>query len=82
MSHPNVGDIMGMTKGSDTKYVGHICMYCGDGNGWISDFKQSDAYVYKDSGKGKYWILQYAGGGKSSGGKIQGLCHNGVCLKK
>ena len=82
MSHPNVGDIMGMTKGSDTGYVGHICMYCGDGNGWISDFKQSDAYVYKGSGPGKYWILQYAGGGKSSGGKIQGLCHNGVCLKK
>lgn len=81
LKHPNVGDIMGMTKGS-TNDVGHICMYCGDGNGWISDFKQGDtAYVYRKYGPGKYVVLQYSNGGKSSGGKIQGLCHNGVCLK-
>ena len=81
LKHPNVGDIMGMTKGS-TNAVGHICMYCGDGNGWISDFKQGDtAYVYRKYGSGKYVVLQYSNGGKSSGGKIQGLCHNGVCLK-
>ena len=75
MSHPNVGDIMGMTKGSNTGTDGHICMYCGDGNGWISDFKQGNsAYVYNGSGPGQFWILQYAGGGKPSGGKIGSLC--------
>ena len=82
LKHPNVGDIMGMKRGKDENYVGHICMYCGDGNGWISDFKQGDtAYVYRKYGPGKYVVWQYSNGGKSSGGKIQGLCHNGVCLK-
>lgn len=74
LKHPNVGDIMGMTKGR-TDAVGHICMYCGDGNGWISDFKQGDtAYVYRKYGPGKYVVLQYSNGGKSSGGKITTLC--------
>ena len=74
LKHPNVGDIMGMTKGR-TDAVGHIWMYCGDGNGWISDFKQGDtAYVYRKYGPGKYVVLQYSNGGKSSGGKITTLC--------
>lgn len=64
-----VGDIMGMTEANykpSTKngrkvHVGHICIYCGSQNGWISDFKQKSPYVYSSKGPGTYWLLRYAG---------------------
>ena len=74
---------MGMTKGSKKGEYGHICMYCGVGNGWISDFKQgenmSNAYVYRDPGT--YWIMRYKGGGKKTNATPQ-LCFSGKCLKR
>ena len=43
---PSLGDIMGMTKGKSFDAYGHVCMYCGNGNGWISDFKQKKMNPY------------------------------------
>jgi len=77
---PEVGDVMGMTKGSDFNYVGHVCMYCGDGNGWYSDFKQNKPYVYGNSGPGTFWIIKYNGNGKSTNQKPS-TCYNGKCLR-
>ena len=77
---PSVGDVMGMTKGKDFSYYGHICMYCGDGNGWYSDFKQPKAYVYGKSGAGTFWVMRYKGGAKSTTQKPQ-LCYNRKCLR-
>lgn len=80
---PQVGDIMGMTKAGDEKTYGHICMYCGKQYGWISDFKQYNRpYPYSSiEGKGKYWIVQYKGGGKATTAKPQ-RCYNGKCLNQ
>lgn len=65
---PQVGDIMGMTRGDDFKYCGHVCMYCGSKYGWISDYKQyNKPYVYTKNGRpaGTYWMIRYKGGSKS-----------------
>lgn len=58
---PMLGDIMCMTKGNDFGYWGHICMFCGQQYGWISDFKQSSPYVYPNSGPGNFWVYRYKG---------------------
>jgi len=79
---PQVGDIMGMTKGNDFDYYGHICMYCGSEYGWISDYKQKNGpYVYAKKGRepGTYWVIRYKGGGKSTTQRPQ-TCYNGKCL--
>ena len=58
---PILGDVMGMTKGNDKNYVGHVCMFCGKENGWCSDFHQDNAYVYPGSGPGEFWVMRYKG---------------------
>ena len=78
---PSVGDIMGMTKASKESETGHVCLYCGNGNGWFSDFKQEDAYVYKSHGSGKFWVIRYKGGSRSTSATPQ-LCYLGKCLRK
>lgn len=79
---PSVGDVIGMTKGTDFDYVGHVCMYCGDGNGWYSDHKQSYGfYCYNKEGPGTCWVITYDGGGKSTTQKPQ-LCFKGKCLRR
>lgn len=79
---PQVGDIMGMTKADDEETYGHICMYCGKQYGWISDFKQYNRpYPYSKKGKGKYWIIQYKGGGKATTAKPQ-RCFGKKCLNQ
>jgi hypothetical protein len=78
---PQVGDIMGMTRGNDFDYYGHICMYCGE-HGWVSDYIQKDGpYVYARKGRkpGTYWVIRYKGGGKSTT-KLPQTCYNGKCL--
>jgi hypothetical protein len=70
--NPQIGDIIGMTRGEDFGYCGHICMYCGSKYGWISDFKQYDkpyVYVKKDRPPGTYWMIRYKGGAKSTTAK-------------
>ena len=65
--NPQIGDIIGMTRGEDFGYCGHICMYCGSKYGWISDFKQYDKpYVYTKYGAGTYWMIRYKGGAKKT----------------
>ncbi len=60
---PSVGDIMGMTNGKNDKLDGHICLYCGSENGWISDFVQCRPYVYGSNNPGKFWVIRYGGNG-------------------
>lgn len=76
---PQVGDIFGMVKGNNKSLPGHVCMFCGSGNGWISDFKQRQPLVYNTSSE--YWIARYVGGSVKSGIKPTGLCLGGTCLK-
>ena len=76
---PQVGDIFGMVKGNNESVPGHVCMFCGSGNGWISDFKQRQPLVYNTSSE--YWIARYVGGSVKSGIKPTGLCFGGTCLK-
>ena len=79
--NPSVGDILGMTRGNDYGYVGHVCMYCGNGNGWYSDYKQtSGPYVYNKYGPGNYWLIRYKGGAKSVNQKPL-ICYKKDCLK-
>ena len=57
-------------------------MYCGKQYGWISDFKQYNRpYPYSKKGKGKYWIIQYKGGGKATTAKPQ-RCFGKKCLNQ
>lgn len=84
---PQVGDVIGMTKGTKYNEYGHVCMYCGSKYGWISDYKQYNApYPYSDKhGVAKYWVVRYAGGDKKISQKPQ-YClqtRNGLkCLNK
>jgi hypothetical protein len=75
---PQVGDIIGMTKGSNTEAPGHVCMYCGQQYGWISDFKQGQR-PYPYSQVGEYWIVRYKGGAKTTTAN-PGRCFGGKCL--
>lgn len=76
---PQVGDIFGMVKGNERDAYGHVCMFCGGGNGWISDFIQRQPLVYNTSVE--YWVARYVGGAVKGGIKPTGLCFNGTCLK-
>ena len=77
---PQVGDIIGMTRGSDTSQYGHVCMYCGQQYGWISDYKQYDRpYPYSSKGTGEYWIIRYIGGAKTTTATPL-RCYGGKCL--
>lgn len=80
-TQPAVGDIIGMTKGSNTSYVGHVCLYCGKENGWYSDCKQNNTYVYRSAGPGTYWWIRYKGGGTPTTKKPE-YCYEGICLRK
>ena len=62
---PQVGDVIGMTHGSNEKAAGHVCLYCGSQYGWVSDYVQkNDPYPYgAKNGEAKYWIARYDGGG-------------------
>ena len=86
--NPQIGDIIGMTRGDDFEYCGHICMYCGSQYGWISDYKQYNqpyVYVKKDRPAGTYWMIRYKGGAKStSATPIRCLTSKGKtkCLNK
>lgn len=52
------GDIAVMAKpGAESTHPGHIAMFTG--KQWISDFKQSNAFVYKDTGNSKVEIYRY-----------------------
>lgn len=77
---PQIGDIIGMTKGSEYSEAGHVCMYCGEEDGWISDYKQhKNVYVYSSKGKGQYWYIRYKGGGATTTRNPQ-LCLDKKCL--
>jgi hypothetical protein len=77
-----VGDIVGMTEGPSTSAYGHIAMYCGTEDRWISDYHQKNPYVYTSKGQGRYWLIRYKGGEKSGKLGPGPHCLSGKCLKK
>lgn len=56
-----IGDICTILPDNTKHNYGHICMYCGTENGWISDFKQCKASVYSSDSNQTWVLLRYNG---------------------
>ena len=56
-----IGDICTIISDNPKHGYGHICMYCGTENGWVSDFKQCKASVYSKDSNQTWVLLRYNG---------------------